>query len=166
MIRGQLWCIEKGHLTPIGGYIKMKCSFCGYEFNETNTAGCKSCPLQANCGKIKCPHCGFEMPQENLLWKWFRRRRRGAGAGRRHGQRKKVYTDALPLSQLEAGKEAVVCYIDTGNKSTLNKIMALGILPGVRVTMIQKFPTFVFQVGNTRVTADEQLVNTIMVQKD
>ncbi|HHY40666.1 MAG TPA: ferrous iron transport protein A [Syntrophaceticus sp.] len=72
----------------------------------------------------------------------------------------------MTLSQLEPGKEAVVSHIDTGNKSTLNKIMALGILPGVRVTMIQKFPTYVFQVGNTRVTADEQLVNTIIVQKN
>jgi Fe2+ transport system protein FeoA len=147
------------------GIYKMKCSFCGYEFNETSATGCKSCPLQANCGQIKCPHCGFEMPQENLVWKWFRRRRRGAGAGRRHGQGKKVCTEGMTLSELEPGKEAIVSHIDTGNKSTLNKIMALGILPGVRVTMIQKFPTFVFQVGNTRVTADEQLVNTIMIQK-
>jgi len=143
----------------------MKCSFCGYEFNEANAAGCKSCPLQANCGKIKCPNCGFEMPQENLVWKWFRRRRGGAGAGKRHGQHKKVCPEGMTLSQLEPGKEAVVSHIDTRNKSTLNKLMALGILPGVRVIMIQKFPTYVFQVGNTRVTADEQLVNTIMVQR-
>jgi Fe2+ transport system protein FeoA len=141
----------------------MKCSFCGYEFNETNATGCESCPLQTNCGKITCPHCGFEMPRENLVWRWFRRRRRGAG--KRHGQQKKWNPEGMLLSELDKGEEAVVSRIDTGNKSTLNKIMALGILPGVRVTMIQKFPTFVFQVGNTRVTADEQMVNTIMVKK-
>lgn len=141
----------------------MKCSFCGYEFNETNATGCESCPLHTNCGKIKCPHCGFEMPRENLVWRWFRRRRRGAG--KRHGQQKEWNPKGMLLSDLDKGEEAVVSRIDTGNKSTLNKIMALGILPGVRVTMIQKFPTFVFQVGNTRVTADEQMVNTIMVQK-
>lgn len=105
------------------------------------------------------------MPQENFIWKWFRRRKGGAGAGRRHRQRKTPCPKGMTLSQLEPGKEAVVSHIDTGNKSTLNKLMALGILPGVRVTMIQNFPTYVFQVGNTRVTADEQLVNTIMVQK-
>ena len=70
------------------------------------------------------------------------------------------------LSQLAATEEAVISRIDTGNPRTLNKIMALGILPGMKVTMIQKYPSFVFQVGNTRVTADENMVNDILVQKE
>ena len=67
----------------------MKCSFCGYEFNETNATGCESCPLQTNCGKIKCPHCGFEMPRENQSGSGSGAAR-GAGAGKRHGQQKTV----------------------------------------------------------------------------
>jgi hypothetical protein len=35
----------------------------------------------------------------------------------------------------------------------------------MRVTMIQRYPTFVFQVGNTRVTADENLVNKILINR-
>lgn len=72
----------------------------------------------------------------------------------------------LTLSQLNNGEQAVVTQINTKDQATLNKIMALGILPGMRVTMIQRYPTFVFQVGNTRVTADENLVNNILIQKE
>ncbi len=142
----------------------MKCSFCGKEFNEIHAHGCGPCPMRSNCGKVKCPHCGFEMPQENIIWRWFRRRRGSAGKGR--GLQRRHRRQECMLSQLAATEEAVISRIDTGNPRTLNKIMALGILPGMKVTMIQKYPSFVFQVGNTRVTADENMVNDILVQKE
>ncbi|CEO89267.1 MAG TPA: ferrous iron transport protein A [Syntrophaceticus sp.] len=148
----------------------MKCSFCGYEFNETTAHGCGPCPLSTTCGKVKCPHCGFEMPRENLIFGWFRRRRHRAGKGEKGGKRNgagkgQQFQGGRTLSQLSNGDEAVVSQIDTSDRGTLNKIMALGILPGMRVTMIQRYPTFVFQVGNTRVTADENLVNKILINR-
>ncbi|HHV34166.1 MAG TPA: ferrous iron transport protein A [Syntrophomonadaceae bacterium] len=148
----------------------MKCSFCGCEFNETTAHGCGPCPLHTTCGKVKCPNCGFEMPKENLITKWFRRRRRGFGKGQKEGRglraRKGQHRhERITLSQLSNGDEAVISQIDTSDQGTLNKIMALGILPGIRVTMIQRYPTFVFQVGNTRVTADENLVNKILINR-
>ncbi|MCR4431247.1 MAG: hypothetical protein NUV45_09550 [Tepidanaerobacteraceae bacterium] len=41
----------------------MKCSFCGFEFDEKSldSASCRGCPMSGRCGKIKCPRCGFEM---------------------------------------------------------------------------------------------------------
>ncbi|MGB4504688.1 MAG: FeoA family protein [Syntrophaceticus sp.] len=149
----------------------MKCSFCGYEFNELTAHGCGPCPLNTTCGKVRCPNCSFEMPRENLIFGWFRRRRRGFSKGgkrgRGHGANKRhQHQGMLTLSQLNNGEQAVVTQINTKDQATLNKIMALGILPGMRVTMIQRYPTFVFQVGNTRVTADENLVNNILIQKE
>lgn len=143
----------------------MKCSFCGYEFNETTAHGCGSCPLNTTCSKVRCPNCGFEMPRENLIFGWFRRRRRGVGRGRGTGKGH-WRQGRIPLSQLANGDKAVISQINTQDQGTLNKIMALGILPGIGVTMIQRYPTFVFQVGNTRVTADENLVNNILIQKE
>lgn len=142
----------------------MKCSFCGYEFNKKNADQCDSCPLHTKCGKLKCPNCGFEMPRENSIFRWFRRRRHRFGRGR--GSGKGCWQQGrMPLSQLTDGNEAVISQVDTRDRETLNKIMALGILPGMSVTMIQRYPTFVFQVGNTRVTADEDLVNKILVNQ-
>ncbi|MDD4675741.1 MAG: FeoA family protein [Syntrophaceticus schinkii] len=110
------------------------------------------------------------MPRENLIFGWFRRRRHRAGKGGKGGRgygagKGQQFQGGRTLSQLSNGDEAVVSQIDTSDRGTLNKIMALGILPGMRVTMIQRYPTFVFQVGNTRVTADENLVNKILINR-
>lgn len=144
----------------------MKCSYCGYEFNEEGSRGCKSCPLQARCGKVKCPNCGYEMPGESFFRRWFRRRRRW-GAGKRQGGVQQGWRcREMVLAELSAGEEAVVSRIATGNPGILNKLMALGVLPGMRVIMIQRSPSYVFQVGNTRITADESVVESILVRKE
>lgn len=146
----------------------MKCSFCGFEFQEQDALSCGPCPLKANCSKLKCPNCSYEMPKESFFRRLFRhRRRRGAGKGngqngwsRRAGQGQEIV-----LTELGEGEEAVVSRIKTGDTAILNKLMALGILPGIRVTMIQRFPSFVFQVGNTRVTADEEITSSVLVHR-
>lgn len=69
------------------------------------------------------------------------------------------------LTELEIGEEAIISRINTRDKKTLNKLMALGILPGMKVTLIQKFPSFVFRVGNTRIAADENISKNIGVSK-
>jgi hypothetical protein len=49
----------------------MKCSFCGFEFNEHEAqSGCASCGLMKKCGLTKCPNCNFEMAPEP---KWIRK---------------------------------------------------------------------------------------------
>ncbi|KNF09193.1 hypothetical protein CLPU_4c02390 [Gottschalkia purinilytica] len=57
----------------------MKCSFCGYEFNEEESLkGCSSCPMSKNCDKYKCPNCGYEILKEpkfiKFLKKWGRKK--------------------------------------------------------------------------------------------
>jgi Fe2+ transport system protein FeoA len=144
----------------------MKCSFCGFEFLEQDAHSCSSCPLKISCGKIQCPNCGYEMPKENFFWKRFRHRKRGsAGKKKRHqGQLQRAgHGQEIMLTELEEGETAVVSRIKTTDTAILNKLMALGILPGMKVTMIQKFPSFVFQVGNTRVTADEEITGSVLV---
>lgn len=48
----------------------MKCTVCGFEFNEKNAQeSCKSCPMMKGCKLIRCPNCGFETPPEP---KWLK----------------------------------------------------------------------------------------------
>ncbi len=43
----------------------MKCSLCGFEFNEEEArAGCGGCGIVKHCDLIKCPNCSFEIPPE------------------------------------------------------------------------------------------------------
>lgn len=52
----------------------MKCTLCGYEFNENEAqAACKSCGIMKGCKLIRCPNCNFEMPPEPKWTKYFRK---------------------------------------------------------------------------------------------
>ena len=51
----------------------MKCSLCGYQFEEDETViACKGCPLKKACNMVRCPNCGFEVPAEPKLFKVLR----------------------------------------------------------------------------------------------
>lgn len=55
----------------------MKCTLCGYEFDEKNAGeACKNCPIMKGCRLIKCPNCGFETPPEPKWLKYFKKGRK------------------------------------------------------------------------------------------
>ena len=68
-----------------------------------------------------------------------------------------------PLSQGAAGAEGVVAYLTTRGRRDIQKLMAMGILPGSRIRLIRKFPSYVFQVGFSQFTVDESLASVIYV---
>ncbi|WDV45273.1 hypothetical protein PV797_17350 [Clostridiaceae bacterium M8S5] len=52
----------------------IKCSYCGYEFNEKDTLkGCKTCPMTKVCNKYKCPNCGFHILKEPKIIKQLKK---------------------------------------------------------------------------------------------
>ena len=54
----------------------MKCSLCGFRFNEKDAKSfCNGCYLTKGCGFIKCPNCGFEMAPEPEWIKKIKNRR-------------------------------------------------------------------------------------------
>lgn len=65
---------------------------------------------------------------------------------------------------MKKGQEGVVAELDTNNKSILRKLMAMGVLPGVPIKNIQKYPTFVFQIGYTQMAVDREIAAVILVQ--
>lgn len=53
----------------------MKCSFCGFEFDEEESKkGCGGCAMSGCCKKYKCPRCNYEtLPDAGvikLIKKW------------------------------------------------------------------------------------------------
>ena len=68
-----------------------------------------------------------------------------------------------PLSTLRKGTEGQVAYLRTDDKSTLRKLMAMGILPGLHIRLLQRFPSFVFQIGESRFAIDKELADRILV---
>lgn len=70
----------------------------------------------------------------------------------------------MPLPELEKNKRAKISYIQTQDRLALQKIIAIGALPGTEITLIQKFPSYVFQIGKSRFAVDKELASHIYVR--
>ena len=68
------------------------------------------------------------------------------------------------LADLPAGASGRIAYIRTRERATLEKLIAMGALPGAEVSVIQTFPSYLFQVGQTQVAVDRQLAESICVR--
>ena len=69
-----------------------------------------------------------------------------------------------PLKDLDVKDRGTIAYLATNDEGRLHKLMALGALPGLRVTMIQKFPSFVLQVGQSQFAVDQEMAEGIYVR--
>lgn len=73
-------------------------------------------------------------------------------------------SNSRPLVECDRGFFGEVSYIKTEDANKLKKIMNLGLLPGASVQIIQKFPVYVFQLGNTQLAIDKKLAHEIFVK--
>lgn len=72
----------------------------------------------------------------------------------------------LPLSAMKDGEEGTVAYLHEGDGAgTLPKLMALGVLPGCRVRLLQRFPSFLFRIGLTQMAVDGTIAGAIFVRR-
>ncbi len=69
-----------------------------------------------------------------------------------------------PLSQLSQGQKGKVAYIYAPESDKLQKLMAMGILPGAPIILIQSFPSYVFQVRQTQFAVDKDIADAIYVR--
>ena len=73
---------------------------------------------------------------------------------------------SVPLVSCHSGESGEVSHIKTEDARKLRKIMNLGLIPGSKICLIQKFPNFVFQLGNTQLAVDKELANEIFIKLD
>lgn len=69
----------------------------------------------------------------------------------------------MPLSELRKGQRGKIAYIHTNERSMLRKIMAMGALPGLSITLVQRFPSYVFQIGESQFAIDKNIAEQIQV---
>jgi len=69
----------------------------------------------------------------------------------------------VPLSQMITDQEGKIAYIHSIGKERLQKLMAMGITPGMRIRIIQRFPSHVFQIENAQIAVDEEIASEIFV---
>lgn len=77
---------------------------------------------------------------------------------------KEVARAVCLLKDLEVKDRGTIAYLATNDQGRLNKLMAMGALPGISVTMIQKFPSYVFRIGQSQFAIDQQMAEGIYVR--
>ena len=69
-----------------------------------------------------------------------------------------------PLSEARPDAEGVIAYLRTRDSREVQKLMAMGVLPGTRIKLLQRFPSFVFQIGFSQFTVDRELADAVLVR--
>jgi DtxR family transcriptional regulator, Mn-dependent transcriptional regulator len=70
----------------------------------------------------------------------------------------------VPLTELKPGQEGEIAYLATRDAKKMQKLMSLGVLPGSRMRLSRRFPSFIFQVGNSEFAVDELLAREIFIR--
>lgn len=68
-----------------------------------------------------------------------------------------------PLCDGQVEQEGLVAYLNTRDNKEIQKLMAMGVLPGARLRLVRRFPSYVFELGYSQFTVDRQLAAKIYV---
>lgn len=73
---------------------------------------------------------------------------------------------ASPLNRLKANQKGKVAYIHTKDNKKLQKLMSMGVLPGMTISLVQSFPSYVFQIGQSQFAVDRELAECIFLREN
>lgn len=71
----------------------------------------------------------------------------------------------VPLTELKSSEEGEIAYIQTEDNKKMQKLMAMGVLPGNRIVLIQTFPSYIFRVGFSEFAIDTNMAREIFVRR-
>jgi len=94
-----------------------------------------------------CPH-GNPIPPGECC-------REGARAAR---------TVVSALADMSPRQAGVIAYIHARRRPMLQRLLAMGAVPGAPVMLLQRFPSFVFQLGQGQVAVDRETARDIYVR--
>ncbi len=69
-----------------------------------------------------------------------------------------------PLSTIKAGKRVKVVYISTKSHASLDRLSGIGVIPGLELTIHQKFPSMILQYGETQLALDNDIAKNVFVR--
>ena len=71
----------------------------------------------------------------------------------------------VPLTEFKPGDEGEIAYIQTEDSKKMQKLMAMGVLPGNRIVLVQAFPSYIFRVGFSEFAIDTGMAREIFVRR-
>ncbi len=70
----------------------------------------------------------------------------------------------MPLSECDEKDGGKVAYVSSGNAQEMNKLAAMGIMPGLEVRLVSRGPAFLFQMGESQFAVDANLAKRIYIR--
>ncbi|MBN1504205.1 MAG: metal-dependent transcriptional regulator [Candidatus Eisenbacteria bacterium] len=71
----------------------------------------------------------------------------------------------VKLTNVEVGADVAVVFIAPALHATLDRLAGFGVVPGSKIRLHQKTPSYVVQVGETTVGLDEEIAKGIFVKR-
>lgn len=70
----------------------------------------------------------------------------------------------MNLTEVKKGQTAVVTEVMRDETGHWRKLFALGLSPGAEITVVQRWPTVVLQIGMAQVAVDSSMAKMITVE--
>ncbi|RJQ05840.1 MAG: ferrous iron transport protein A [Bacillota bacterium] len=67
------------------------------------------------------------------------------------------------LARMKPGEKGEVISLEAPDHAGYRRLFALGLVPGATVTLLQRFPTYVFTAGRTTIAVDAGMAEGIWV---
>jgi DtxR family Mn-dependent transcriptional regulator len=119
---------------------------CDLEHNLSTDLADSICTLLGH--PKQCPH-GNPIPEGNCC----------------KNSSSKIESIVVPLSRIDIAEEVTLSYIVTTNHDYMHKLLSLGMVPGTKLKLHQKFPTYIVKVNETQIALDGEVANLIYVRK-
>lgn len=119
---------------------------CDLEHNLSTDLADSICTLLGH--PKQCPH-GNPIPEGNCC----------------KNSSSKIESIVVPLSKIDIADEVTLSYIVTTNHDYMHKLLSLGMVPGTKLKLHQKFPTYIVKVNETQIALDGAVANLIYVRK-
>ena len=119
---------------------------CDLEHNLSTDLADSICTLLGH--PKQCPH-GNPIPEGNCC----------------KNSSSKIESIVVPLSRIDIAEEVTLSYIVTTNHDYMHKLLSLGMIPGTKLKLHQKFPTYIVKVNETQIALDGEVANLIYVRK-
>lgn len=73
--------------------------------------------------------------------------------------------ESISLLQFRKGQKVRVVRLLSVDENQLRKLTVFGILPGVEIEILQKYPIHVLKVGHTQIALDDDIAKNILVTR-
>ena len=70
------------------------------------------------------------------------------------------------ISDMAPNSTGVIAYLHFTDHDKLQRLMSLGVIPGRPISIIQKTPSYVIQVGYTQIAIDKEIAASIHIRLD